>query len=92
MRWYRCCCRGWPATCSPPARERAAAVAAPGGLGPRLADAAAWKAHLLHRLDEQIAAHGDAPLQALRDELAVESFFPADDATREALARLAAGA
>ncbi len=121
----------------------------PQGLGPRLANAAAWKAHLLHRLDQQIEAHGDAPLQALRDELAgypvqdcppegdtpaftgpgagialplrlrtaagilsfittitvfgtpvdvtlqelaVESFFPADDATREALARLAAGA
>lgn len=121
----------------------------PEGLGPRLANAAAWKAHLLHRLDQQIAAHGDAPLQALRDELAgypvepsppddtgtaawsgpgaaialplrlrtaagilsfittitvfgtpvdvtlqelaVESFFPADDATRQALARLAAG-
>ncbi len=120
----------------------------PEGLGPRLANAADWKAHLLHRLDQQIAAHGDAHLQALRNELAgypvqpspsdgdpsawsgpaagialplrlrttagilsfittitvfgtpvdvtlqelaVESFFPADDATRQALARLAAG-
>ncbi|MFT3814521.1 MAG: helix-turn-helix transcriptional regulator [Acidovorax sp.] len=113
----------------------------PEGLGPRIANAGQWRAHLLHRLQQQIAATADAQLQALHDEiaaypvasephashdgtaagivvpfqlrtpqgvlsfistvtifgtpvdvtlqeLAVESFFPADAATQAALARL----
>ncbi|PWW48950.1 hypothetical protein DFR36_101461 [Melaminivora alkalimesophila] len=114
----------------------------PQGLGARLANAAQWRAHLLHRLDQQFAATSDAQLRALRDELAaypvaatadtdalpspiavpfrlhteagllsfistvtvfgtpvdvtlqelaIESFFPADEATRAALRRLCPG-
>ncbi|MET3914923.1 transcriptional regulator with XRE-family HTH domain [Variovorax sp. OAS795] len=118
----------------------------PDGLAPRIANLAQWRAHLLERLQQQIAATGDAVLQALHDELeayptpqvshdtpavetelsgvvvpfqlatpngvlsfistttifgtpvdvtlqelAVESFFPADAQTAAALAALAAG-
>ncbi|MBB6577598.1 transcriptional regulator with XRE-family HTH domain [Comamonas odontotermitis] len=42
----------------------------PEGLGPRLANAAQWRAHLLHRLQQQIAATADHQLQALHDEIA----------------------
>jgi transcriptional regulator with XRE-family HTH domain len=115
----------------------------PAGLAPRIANLAEWRAHLLARLGEQIAAGADAGLIALREELlalggddaaaepgapgpaaivvplrlrvpggelslistttvfgtpvavalselAIESFFPADAATAEALRRLAA--
>ncbi len=112
----------------------------PQGLGPRVANAAQWRAHVLHRLDQQYATTADAQLQSLRDEiaayppsggaddiraphnpvavpfrlrteqgilnfistvtvfgtpldvtlqeLAIESLFPADDATRSALRSL----
>ena len=118
----------------------------PDGLASRIANLAQWRAHLLERLQQQIAATGDAVLQALHDELeayptpqvshdtpavetelsgvvvpfqlatpngvlsfistttifgtpvdvtlqelAVESFFPADAQTAAALAALAAG-
>lgn len=46
----------------------------PEGLGPRLANAAHWRAHLLHRLQQQIAATSDAQLQALHDEIAAYPF------------------
>ena len=112
----------------------------PEGLGPRLANSAQWRAHLLHRLQQQIAATADGELQALHDgiaaypfaedkdsplpspiavpfelhthlgtlsfistitifgtpvdvtlqELAVESFFPANAETQQALRRLQA--
>jgi transcriptional regulator with XRE-family HTH domain len=117
----------------------------PDGLAPRIANLAQWRTHLLERLQQQIAATGDAVLQALHDELeaypaphvshdlptidtalsavavpiqfvtpngvlsfistitifgtpvdvtlqelAVESFFPADEQTAAALAALAA--
>ncbi len=42
----------------------------PDGLAPRIANLAQWRAHLLERLQQQIAATGDAVLQALHDELA----------------------
>lgn len=42
----------------------------PEGLGARLANAGAWRAHLLHRLQQQIAVAPDAALRALHDELA----------------------
>lgn len=42
----------------------------PQGLAPRIVNLRAWRAHLLERLQQQIAASGDATLQALHDELA----------------------
>lgn len=117
----------------------------PEGVAPRIANLAQWRVHLLERLQQQIAATGDAVLQSLHDELeaypapavshdapvidtalsavavpfqvvmpsgvlsflstitifgtpvdvtlqelAVESFFPADEQTAAALAALAA--
>lgn len=46
----------------------------PEGLGPRLANAAQWRAHLLHRLQQQVAATADGALQALHDEIAAYPF------------------
>ena len=46
----------------------------PEGLGPRLANSAHWRAHLLHRLQQQIAATSDAQLQTLHDEIAAYPF------------------
>jgi hypothetical protein len=43
----------------------------------RIANLAQWRAHLLERLQQQIAATGDAVLQALHDELAA---YPVGDA------------
>jgi transcriptional regulator with XRE-family HTH domain len=42
----------------------------PDGLAPRTANLAQWRAHLLERLQQQVAATGDALLAALHDELA----------------------
>jgi transcriptional regulator with XRE-family HTH domain len=42
----------------------------PEGLAPRIANLAQWRAHLLERLQQQIAATGDGTLAALHDELA----------------------
>ena len=39
------------------------------GLGPRIANLAQWRGHLLLRLRQQVAASGDAMLQALLEEL-----------------------
>ncbi|MDY0746872.1 helix-turn-helix transcriptional regulator [Paucibacter sp. R3-3] len=41
----------------------------PEGLAPRIANLAQWRTHLLERLQQQIAATGDAALQSLHDEL-----------------------
>ncbi|MEF7614381.1 helix-turn-helix transcriptional regulator [Aquincola sp. MAHUQ-54] len=41
----------------------------PQGLAPRIANLGPWRAHLLERLRQQIAATGDPVLAALRDEL-----------------------
>jgi len=46
----------------------------PDGLAPRIANLGQWRTHLLERLQQQIAATGDAVLQALHDELEA---FPA---------------
>ena len=46
----------------------------PEGLGPRLANAGQWRTHLLHRLQQQIAATADSELQALHDEIAAYPF------------------
>lgn len=116
----------------------------PDGLAPHIVNLAQWRAHLLYRLDRQIAASGDEGLRALRDEMAalpaarqggvdidpaaevfvpliletpqgrlslfstitifgtpvdvtlaeiaIESFFPADEATRRVLLSLREGA
>ena len=42
----------------------------PDGVAPRIANLGQWRAHLLHRLGQQVEATGDATLLALRDELA----------------------
>jgi transcriptional regulator with XRE-family HTH domain len=42
----------------------------PDGLAPRIANLHQWRAHLLERLQQQIAATGDPALSALHDELA----------------------
>jgi len=42
----------------------------PEGVASRIANLAQWRAHLLARLQQQIAATGDAALQALHEELA----------------------
>jgi transcriptional regulator with XRE-family HTH domain len=41
----------------------------PRGLAPRIANLGAWRAHLLERLQQQVASSGDAMLAALADEL-----------------------
>ncbi|WP_418130966.1 helix-turn-helix transcriptional regulator [Variovorax sp. 375MFSha3.1] len=41
----------------------------PEGVAPRIANLAQWRVHLLERLQQQIAATGDAALQSLHDEL-----------------------
>lgn len=55
----------------------------PQGLASRIANLAQWRAHLLERLQQQIAATGDAVLQALHDELAA---YPVGDAGHAATA------
>ncbi|RZI73740.1 MAG: helix-turn-helix domain-containing protein [Variovorax sp.] len=42
----------------------------PDGIAPKIVNLAQWRAHLLERLLQQVAATGDATLQALHDELA----------------------
>jgi transcriptional regulator with XRE-family HTH domain len=42
----------------------------PEGMAPRIRNLGAWRAHLLERVDRQIALTGDAALAALRAELA----------------------
>lgn len=41
----------------------------PQGLAPRILNLGPWRAHLLHRLRQQVAASGDDTLAALADEL-----------------------
>jgi transcriptional regulator with XRE-family HTH domain len=41
----------------------------PQGLAPRIVNLAAWRAHLLHRLRQQVQASGDLVLAALAEEL-----------------------
>jgi len=42
----------------------------PDGLAPQIVNYAEWREHILHRLDLQVEASGDAGLAVLRDELA----------------------
>jgi transcriptional regulator with XRE-family HTH domain len=48
----------------------------PGGVAPRIANLGQWRAHLLHRLRQQIEATGDTKLEALQAELAA---YPAPE-------------
>lgn len=41
----------------------------PDGLAPRIINLAQWRAHILHRLDDQVEASADPVLAALLDEL-----------------------
>jgi transcriptional regulator with XRE-family HTH domain len=52
----------------------------PEGVAPRIANLAQWRAHLLERLQQQIAATGDAALVALHDELAA---YPAPQVSHD---------
>lgn len=53
----------------------------PDGVAPRIANLAQWRTHLLERLQQQIAATGDAVLQSLHDELAA---YPAPAVSHDA--------
>jgi hypothetical protein len=53
----------------------------PDGLASRIANFAQWRAHLLERLQQQIAATGDVVLQALHDELEA---FPTPNVSHDA--------
>uniref|UniRef100_UPI00097CB2D1 helix-turn-helix domain-containing protein n=1 Tax=Pelomonas sp. KK5 TaxID=1855730 RepID=UPI00097CB2D1 len=52
----------------------------PDGLAARIANYAQWRAHLLERLQQQIAATGDEVLRALHEELAA---FPAPQVSHD---------
>ncbi|HEY0596507.1 helix-turn-helix transcriptional regulator [Sphingopyxis sp.] len=58
-----------PALLAPPVNVLRIALH-PNGLAPQIVNHGEWRAHILHRLDLQIEASGDAGLIALRDELA----------------------
>lgn len=58
-----------PALLAPPVNVLRIALH-PDGLAPQIVNHGEWRAHILHRLDLQIEASGDAGLMALRDELA----------------------
>ncbi|VWX56323.1 Transcriptional regulator, contains XRE-family HTH domain [Burkholderiales bacterium 8X] len=53
----------------------------PEGLATRIANLAQWRAHLLERLQQQVAATGDAVLRTLHDELAA---YPAPQVGHDA--------
>ncbi|WP_454904111.1 helix-turn-helix domain-containing protein [Variovorax gossypii] len=53
----------------------------PDGVAPRIANLAQWRTHLIERLQQQIAATGDAVLQSLHDELAA---YPAPAVSHDA--------
>ena len=52
----------------------------PEGVASRIANLAQWRAHLLERLQQQIAATGDTTLSALHDELAA---YPAPNVSHD---------
>ncbi|HMO75531.1 MAG TPA: helix-turn-helix transcriptional regulator [Sphingopyxis sp.] len=58
-----------PALLAPPVNVLRIALH-PDGLAPQIVNHGEWRAHILHRLDEQVQASADAGLAALRDELA----------------------
>ncbi len=52
----------------------------PEGLAPRIVNLAQWRAHLLHRLHQQVAAHADPVLAALFEELQAYDAPPIESA------------
>jgi len=58
-----------PALLAPPVNVLRLALH-PDGLAPQIVNYGEWRAHILHRIDLQIEASGDAGLIALREELA----------------------
>lgn len=58
-----------PALLAPPVNVLRLALH-PDGLAPQIVNYGTWRAHILHRIDLQIEASGDAGLIALREELA----------------------
>ena len=62
----------------------------PLGMAPRIANLGAWRAHVLHRLGQQIAASGDETLRALAAEL--DALGPGDGDSDRAAAPAAAPA
>jgi transcriptional regulator with XRE-family HTH domain len=58
-----------PALLAPPVNVLRIALH-PEGLAPQIVNHGEWRAHILHRIDLQIEASGDAGLIALREELA----------------------
>jgi len=69
-----------PALLAPPVNALRLALD-PRGIAPRIVNFAAWRAHLLARLGQQIAASGDDALRALADELTAHGEgAPVDDA------------
>ncbi|MDB5851549.1 MAG: transcriptional regulator, family [Rhodoferax sp.] len=59
----------------------------PDGLAPRIRNLRAWRSHLLERVQQQIAATGDAGLQALHAELVAYPVPQPDDDPHPAEAR-----
>ena len=69
-----------PALLAPPVNALRLALD-PRGIAPRIVNFAAWRAHLLARLGQQIAASGDDALRALAHELTAHGEgAPVDDA------------
>jgi transcriptional regulator with XRE-family HTH domain len=58
-----------PALLQPPVNVLRIALH-PDGLAPQIVNYGEWREHILHRLDMQVEASGDAGLAALREELA----------------------
>jgi hypothetical protein len=55
----------------------------PSGMAPNIVNLAVWRAHLLERLERQIAATGDPQLASLRDELAGYPGPPPPESTED---------
>jgi transcriptional regulator with XRE-family HTH domain len=58
----------------------------PHGMAPRIVNLAEWSAHLLHRLEREIAATGDRELKTLRDELSAYPGVRTDPPAPESVA------
>ena len=67
-----------PALLAPPVNVLRLALH-PDGVAPRIVNLAQWRAHILERLAQQIAATGDVQLAALRDELAHYRYSAGDE-------------
>ena len=68
-----------PALLEPPVNVLRIALH-PEGLAPQIVNHAEWRAHILHRLDQQIEASADSGLAALRYEIAGYPARPGDQA------------